>query len=182
MEPQSVIDSKAFEILVRLHHRRMRAYALAMVRKAEEAEDIVQDAFVTAYQNLAKFDTKRDFGMWLRGIIRNKYLERLRSQQHTTLDNSILEIIENNHREWDHALEESNHDALVALRQCIDRLGGASKRTVELYYLERFACQDVAAQLETSETAVKKRLQRAREDLGRCIRSRLGLENGQPVI
>jgi RNA polymerase sigma factor (sigma-70 family) len=128
MEAQSVIDSKAFEILVRLHHRRMRAYALAMVRRAEEAEDLVQDAFVTAYQNLAKFDTQRDFGMWLRGIIRNKYLERLRAQQHTTLDNSILEIIENSHREWDHALEESNQDALVALRQCIDRLGGASKR------------------------------------------------------
>ncbi|HYG78334.1 MAG TPA: sigma-70 family RNA polymerase sigma factor [Planctomycetota bacterium] len=167
------IDSKAFEILVRLHHRRMRAYALSLVEQPAEADDLVQDGFVTAYQNLAKFDPTRDFCAWLRGIIRMKYLERARVRRMTTLDESVLEAIEQHHCEWDFAVEDGRADALVALRDCITRLGAASRRAIELYYNEQQGCQAIAEYLGTNETVVKKRLQRAREDLAQCIRYKL---------
>ena len=52
-------DDRAFEILVREHHRRLLAYALAMVESRATAEDVVQDAFVTAYRKLRTFDAWR---------------------------------------------------------------------------------------------------------------------------
>lgn len=176
----SSIDSKAFEILVRLHHRRMRAFALSLVEQPQEADDLVQDAFVAAYQNLAKFDASRDFCAWLRGIIRMKYLERSRARRMTTLDNQILEALEQQHNEWDYAVEDGRADALVALRQCITRLGDAARRSIELYYNERQGCQAIATYLGTNEVVVKKRLQRAREDLAHCVRSKLQLDSMEP--
>jgi RNA polymerase sigma factor (sigma-70 family) len=167
------IDSKAFEILVRLHHRRMRAYALSLVEQPQEAEDLVQDAFVAAFQNLAKFDASRDFCAWLRGIIRMKYLERCRARRMATLDNQVLDALEQQHHDWDYAVEDGREDALVALRQCITRLSAAAQRSIELYYNERQGCQAIATYLGTNEVVVKKRLQRAREDLAYCVRHKL---------
>jgi len=167
------IDSKAFEILVRLHHRRMRAYALSLVEQPEEADDLVQDGFVTAYQNLAKFDATRDFCAWLRGIIRMKYMERARVRRMTTLDHTILESLEQQHSTWDSAVEDGRADALVALRQCMLRLGAAARRIIELFYNEEQGCQAIAEYLGTNDVVVKKRLQRAREDLAQCIRYKM---------
>jgi DNA-directed RNA polymerase specialized sigma24 family protein len=44
------VDAKAFEILVRLHHRRLLAYALALTAREDVAEDLVQDAFLVAHR------------------------------------------------------------------------------------------------------------------------------------
>ena len=73
------MDAGGFEELVRLHHRRLLAYALALTRSPHAAEDLVQDALLIAHRDLAKFDSTRDFGAWVRGIVRMKYLEWTRA-------------------------------------------------------------------------------------------------------
>lgn len=172
------VDSRAFEILVRQHHRRMLGYALALLRQEEAAEEMVQDAFVTAYRNLHKFDPARDFGAWVRGIIRMKHLEWLRRRRMGSLDEALLDSVDDRHAAWDRAVEEGREDALAALRQCLGRLGGLLRRAVDLFYMERQSCAAVADRLGTTEPAVKKRLQRAREMLSECVRQRTGAEEG----
>jgi len=71
----NALDPKGFEALVREHHRRLLAYALALTRRIDVSEDLVQDALLVTHRDLAKFDATRDFGAWARGILRMKYLE-----------------------------------------------------------------------------------------------------------
>ncbi len=174
------VDARAFEILVRIHHRRLLAYALALANRQEVAEDLVQDALLVAHRDLAKFDSSRDFGAWARGIVRMKYLEWARTSRVMHLDPSVLESMEAEHRAWDQALEEGRQDVLEAVRACLRLLSAHLGHTVELFYAEKRSCAEIAVRLGTTEVVVRKRLQRARESLADCVRRRQNGDGGQP--
>jgi len=178
-QPHNTADVKAFEILVRQYHRRLLAYATTLTRQEAGAEDLVQDAFVTAYQNLAKFDTSRDFGAWVRGIIKNKYYEWMRSRRESLLDEHILDAIDRQHQRWDRAIEKGSLNPLRALQYCITKLSAVLRQAVDLFYLKRQPCAAIATHLETSEASIKKRLQRARENLAKCVNHRLKISQDQ---
>lgn len=167
------VDAKAFEILVRLHHRRLLAYALALCSREDVAEDLVQDAFLVAHRDLAKFDPARDFAAWVRGIVRMKYLEWARAGRAAPLDPAALEALDERHQRWDRAAEEGRRDALDALRDCVGRLASHLGDAVALFYAEKRPCAEIAARLGVAEDVVRKRLQRAREALSDCLKGRL---------
>jgi RNA polymerase sigma-70 factor (ECF subfamily) len=170
---RTVVDAKAFEILVRLHHRRLLAFALALTGREDVSEDLVQEAFLIAHRDLAKFDPTRDFGAWVRGIVRMKFLEWTRATRTQTMDAALLESIEERHRAWDRAVDDGRADALSALRGCVGKLSEALSLAVRLFYTERRPCADIAGQSGVAEPVIRKRLQRARELLADCLRRTL---------
>lgn len=167
-----------FDDLVRVHHRRLLAYALALTRRPDVAEDLVQDALLLAHRDQSKFDPSRDFAAWVRGIVRMKYLEWARAHRFERLDGPLLDALEERHRAWDRAVEEGREDAVSALRDCLRRLGAPLGDAVALFYTDRQPCAAIAARLGTTEPVVRKRLQRAREALADCLRRRT--EEGTP--
>ena len=177
-EASKALEPKGFEALLRDHHRRLLAYALALTRRNDVAEDLTQDALLIAHRDLAKFDATRDFGAWVRGIIRMKYLEWTRSQRMERMSEAQIEAIDAEHRAWDRAAAESRTDALAALRLCREELGGHVLETLNLFYQDQRSCADIAARLKITELVVRKRLQRARDVLGDCLKKRLGAAHG----
>lgn len=175
---QPRMDAGGFETHVRLHHRRLLAYALALTRRLDAAEDLVQDALLVAHRNLARFDAARDFGAWVRGIVRMKYLEWTRSHRTEQLDDAVLDAIDHQHQTWDRAAEEGREDAATAVRDCIRKLAPHLGETLQLFYRAEESCTDIAARLGITEVVVRKRLQRARESLAECLRRRLGWHGG----
>ncbi len=161
--------SKAFEILVRQHHRRLLAYAFSITGGNDAARDLVQDAFVIAWTNLEKFDVTRDFGSWMRGIVRNKVREWARAQKLVGMDEEMLEAIEAQHRSWDQQESETGTDLFAVLHRCIRKLPELMGKAVDLFYLQKLSGVEVAKRLDADEAAIRKRLQRARAQLGKCI-------------
>jgi RNA polymerase sigma-70 factor (ECF subfamily) len=174
--PAAAVDARAFEILVRLHHRRLLAYGLALTQRADAAEDLVQEALLVAHRDLSKFDPSRDFAAWVRGILRMKYLEWARRQRMQALDPSVLESVEAEHRAWDRAVEEGREDVIAAVRECLRLLGGHAGEAIQMFYGEKRPCTEIAVRMGTTEVVIRKRLQRARESLADCIRRRAGEE------
>lgn len=167
-------DHKAFEILVRQSHRRLLAYASALTSDPAAAEDLVQEAFITAYRKLASFDPARDFGAWMRGIIFNKYREWARKRQEPALGEEVLAAIGDQYQSWDRAEEEGRGDALEALQNCLTRLQEGLRGIVERFYFKGETCPAIAAATGDAEPAVRKRLERARRLLADCVARRLG--------
>ena len=159
----------AFEILVRQHHRRLLAYAISITGDPDVAPDIVQDAFVVAYENLEKFDAAKDFGAWMRGIVRNKSREWNRSRKLVTMDEEMLEVLEQKHRVWDNQEAESGIRIFSALQECLTKLPQVMGQAINLFYFQQLSGADIADRLGVGEAAVRKRLQRARTQLGECI-------------
>ena len=172
------MDAEGFEAQVRLHHRRLLAYALALTRRLDAAEDLVQDALLVAHRTLARFDPSRDFAAWVRGIVRMKYLEWTRAHRTEQLDAAVLDAIEHQHQAWDRSAEEGGEDSAAAMRDCLRQLGPHLTETLDLFYRAQEPCTAIAERLGTTEVVVRKRLQRARETLAECIRRKLAFLGG----
>ncbi len=175
-EAPGLAGPELFEILVREHETRLRAFVGAMVRDPGGAEDIVQEAFVVAWRNLHRYDRSLAFGPWLRGIAR-----RLIMAHHRKLGRSKLEFVEEevvNHLGILHELLESNagdtlDEQLISLRACFEHLPEHQQRVLRLHYADDQPCQEISEHTGRSREAVKKTLQRARAWLGQCIEQRL---------
>lgn len=167
------LGGAAFEACVRAQHRRFLAYALALTRRHDTAEDLVQDALLIAHRDLARYDASRDFGAWVRGIVRMKYLEWTRVHRMERIGADVLDAIERQHQTWDRAAEGGREDAVTAVRDCLRKLAPHVGETLELFYRDDETCAAIAEKLGTTEAVVRKRLQRARECLADCIKRRL---------
>ena len=171
MTDKSIHDSKIFEVLVREHHRRLLAYAQSLVKNNSTAEDLVQEALITAYKKIDTFDAKASFPAWVRGIIRYKYLEYSRSHREIALEEQLLDTLDSTHAEWDKSAEKQN--LFAALSACLSQLPEALHSVVYMFYMKKLPGHEVALCLKSNEQTVRKRLQRARQQLGRCIRLNL---------
>ncbi|RBL80186.1 RNA polymerase subunit sigma-70, partial [Streptomyces cavourensis] len=74
-------DEEAFEVLVRRHSPAMLQLAMRLLGDRADAEDAVQDAFVSAWRKLPEFRRDAAFSTWLHRIVTNRCLNRLRSRR-----------------------------------------------------------------------------------------------------
>ncbi|MBZ5725021.1 MAG: sigma-70 family RNA polymerase sigma factor, partial [Acidobacteriia bacterium] len=74
-------DSDAFRVLVERHGRSLFRLAFRMTGNEQDAEDVVQESFLRAYKQLAKFDDRASFGTWLYRIAANCSLDLMRARR-----------------------------------------------------------------------------------------------------
>jgi len=96
-------NEAAFEVLVRRYRALMRAFALRTLGSNAEADDVVQDAFIVAWEKLTLLKDGEQVKAWLMRIVLNKSIDRLRKRHSTvamldvdtpaTVDNSPFEVV-----------------------------------------------------------------------------------------
>jgi len=170
MTQKAKVDRKSFSILVKEHHRSLLAYATALTKESHTSRDLVQDAFVVAWNNLDTFDVTRDFGSWMRGIVRNKWRESLRkSSRQIALDEETLESLEADAREWDVLPDQGG--VFSKLEGCLKKLPDTLSEAVKAFYYEGHSGDEAAAALDLQSATLRKRLERARSGLRECLQS-----------
>ena len=75
-------DSEAFRALVERHSRAVYRLAYRMTGSAHDAEDVVQETFLKAYRQLARFESRANFGTWLHRIAVNCAIDLIRARAH----------------------------------------------------------------------------------------------------
>jgi len=164
-------DAAAFTTLVRQYDRNIYRLALNITGNREDAEDVLQEAFLKAYSNLDRFEGNSRFYTWLVRIAVNEALMKLRKRR-SGREVSLDEPVEGNDNDalpreieaWD-----DNPEQRFAKSQLQDILTGAVNslaphfRTVfVLRDVEDFSTEETAEMLGLSVPAVKSRLLRAR--------------------
>ncbi|MEM9284222.1 MAG: RNA polymerase sigma factor [Verrucomicrobiota bacterium] len=176
LNPRSDDD---FAKLVKLHHRDLLVYARALTKDPVPASDIVQEAFIAAYEKVHTFDVTRDFAAWMRGIVRNKWHEWLRKNHRYLLDEENLARIDADVAAWQQKRAQGSSTLLEALELCLQRLPEGLAAAVHASYYEGRSSDEAAASLGLSAAAVRKRLQRARELLKECLNHKLEQAPGE---
>jgi RNA polymerase sigma-70 factor (ECF subfamily) len=173
-------DECAFEDLIRKFGSRLLAVARRFVRNDEDAQDIVQSAYLSAFRALDQFEGNCQLSTWLHRIVVNTALMKLRSKRRKP-EESIEDLLpafqEDGHHveqfaDWtmpaDQLIERNETRAFV--RACIDRLPENYRTVLLLRDIEERSTQDVADALSMTSTAVKVRLHRARQALSTLLR------------
>lgn len=158
-------DMAAFEQLYRKHVGRVHAVCLRLAGNRTLAEECTQDAFVRAWESLAKFRGDSSFGTWVHRIAVNTVLERHRTQLRqaawvTTKSDEILEAV---------PAEESEPGHGIDLEQCIAELPAAARMVFVLFDVEGRTHEEIAEMTGLAVGTSKAHLHRAR----RMLRARL---------
>jgi len=171
-----------FAVLLREHEPGLLAFVRACVYHPGDADDLVQDTFLAAWQQLHEYDLDRPFAGWLRGIAKHKVIDYFRACQtgrrrvHSLPPEAVAAVADELERLNRPPRGEVYRDCFAALRTCLEALPERDREVVERAYRQRQNCTTIADQLGHTADAVRKRLQRARAALRDCILSKLQME------
>jgi RNA polymerase sigma-70 factor, ECF subfamily len=172
-------ETGLYEMLMRRYNQRLFRVIRSVVTNDTEAEDILQEAWVRAYEHLDQFEGRSSFSTWVTRIAFYEALARTRkSKRSTPLENPQGEIMpEVNHRQTTSETPETQAmrgQLGKVLQAAVDALPETYRSVFVLREVEQLSTSETAECLELSEEAVKTRLHRSRAMLRRELENRIG--------
>lgn len=168
-------DDVAFETLVRLHGGRMLAVARRLLADDGDAQDAVQEAFLSAFKSLATFDGRAQIGTWLHRITVNAALMKLHTRKRhpeSSIEDLLPTFKADGHQDaptgrWTESAGSvaEQSETRILIRQQIEKLPESYRTVLLLRDIEEFDTETVAQMLDLSISTVKVRLHRARQAL-----------------
>ena len=171
-----------FEILMRRYNQRLFRVTRSIVTNDLEAEDIIQDAYVRAYEHLSQFEGRARFSTWLTKIAIYEAYARVRRVDYQKVDSiSALEGQGMSFTANDRDPEQQIYDGelKMVLEKAFDKLPDDYRSVLMLREVEGLSTADTAECLEISEENVKTRLHRGRALLRREIYALVGTNGNQ---
>src|SRR5437667_8841752 len=156
-------DLDAFADVTRRFQHMAFGYALSFVRDFQEAEDVVQEAFVAAWYALPTLAEPAAFAAWLRSIVRHQAHRVLRRKQLEVVPLTALDAVPADVVRADHRFERDQQIAFVF--SAIADLPRPLLEVVVLFYVHDCSQQDIATFLGLPVTTVNNRLHAARAQL-----------------
>lgn len=174
-------ETGMFEIVMRRHNQRLYRVARSILRNDGEAEDVMQDAYVRAYEHLEQFAGRAKFSTWLTRIAVHEALAR----QHR--NNRYEELDPMSEREGDPMdrfasltpnpeQQASNSEIRRLLEEAVEKLPDSYRTVFMLRDVEDMNTSEAAYALDITEENVKVRLHRARALLRKNLYARAGME------
>ena len=167
-----------FEVLMRRHNERIYRAARAIVRDEDEAEDVMQQAYVNAYAHLRQFDGRAKFSTWLTRIAVNEAIARARRrgryEPFDEHDTSHFDAVFPMRSTPDPEKATFSGELRGILEDAVDGLPDGQREVFMLRQVEGLSTTETAGCLGVSEDVVKTRLTRARAALRENLLARIG--------
>jgi RNA polymerase sigma-70 factor (ECF subfamily) len=168
-------DDDAYEACVRTYCSRLLLVARRILRNEEDANDAVQDAFVSAFKGISQFKGQAQLGTWLHRIVVNAALGRLRKlQRHPegSIEDLLPHFGDGEHQSdppvpWQAppATIMQNRETRDLVQHCISQLPENYRIVLLFRDIEGMTTEETAEIIGTSTAVVKTRLHRARQAL-----------------
>ena len=174
-------DIAAFEELVTRYRSKVYGLAVRMMKDPSDAEEVLQESFLSAWQNLPNFRGESAFGSWLYRICANFCLMRLRRKKVETTEaegqlpeprfDSEGTLLGHPSYDWTRGTEEKalDNELRVAIERATNALPDEHRTVFLLKDIEGLSYEEIAETLRTTVPAVKSRLHRARLALRETI-------------
>lgn len=164
-------DQDAYKELMDKYQKPLYYHVLKMVKNHEQVEDLVQEAFMKAFNNLNSYNTNYAFSTWLYRITTNHTIDYLRKKKlkTTSMDQPVktrdgeMEIQISNDAETDRDIIRKERKEII--HNAIDDLPKKYRRVIEMRHLQELSYQEIADQLDLPLGTIKAHIFRARETL-----------------
>jgi RNA polymerase sigma-70 factor (ECF subfamily) len=169
-------DTEALEILMERHAARVYRVAFGITRNDADAEEVVQDVFLSLFEKIAAFEERAALGTWLYRVATNTALLRRRGKRlelEVSLEDQLPTFREDGHRagersfllaDWSASAEDGllSDETQALVRRAIDILPPHYRAVVMLRDVEERSNEETAEMLGEAVSSVKSRLHRAR--------------------
>jgi len=160
----------AFGVLMSRYQPKLLRYGRKFLSENAPIEDVVQEVFIKAYQNIQSFDVSRSFSPWIYRIAHNMFANTLRYNSRHPLAFVDLDMFGAHMAyEIDPGAEEEREETRTLVSAGIESLSPLYQEVLILYYLEELSYQDIAEVLRVPVGTVGIRLHRAREALKKYV-------------
>ena len=164
-------DMVAFEKLYRMTNQRVYFICLNFLKNEQDAEDAVQDTYLTAFKNIRQLSEPQKFRSWVERIAVNRCKDIIKKSQPVPMEDDILN--ETLLAEDEFAIPEKYIVDKEKRRILMDimrtKLTDLQYQAILLYYFNNLSIAEIAEIMECSEGAVKNRLSKARAAIKRAI-------------
>jgi len=153
-------DRAAYEQLYRLYCKAMYNICYRITNNEDDAEDVLQDAFVSAFTNLNSYNRDATFGAWLKRIVVNKAINHIKKK---SLE---FEPLDKADRVFEDEIEIEDKSYKVAeIRKAINMLPDGYRAVFSLYLLEGYDHSEISNILGISESTSKSQYNRSKKKL-----------------
>jgi len=154
-------DREAHYRIYKLYARSMYNVSFRITGREEDAEDALQEAFISAFNNLQSYRADATFGAWLKRIVVNKSINLLKKRKHELISEE---------EQWDIPEEEVQEEyreelTVDRVKKAIEELPDGYRTVLSLYLLEGYDHQEIAGIMGISESTSKSQLNRAKTKL-----------------
>lgn len=159
--------------------RRLYAYILAFVPSRQDADDILQETNSVLLRKVSEYQPGSDFWLWSSKVAYFEVLSfRKRRQRHQTVLNVEDSVLQRMSVEATEAFADVD-ERLIALRQCLEKIAPPNRELIRFRYQQDLSAEQIAAKVGRTPLAVRQVLFRIRDELSKCIVSRMSAEGLQ---
>lgn len=171
-------DAKAFERLFALVQARVFRFILRMVRNQAVAEEILNEVFLSIWQNAHRYEGRSQPTTWMLSIAHNKTVSALRKKTEVlgVTDEIAKNLVD---AEDTPDIATQKHDKSAKIRACMMELSPDHRAILDLVYYQEQSVAEVAEVLDIPENTVKTRMFYARKKLSELLAKR-GIDRGWP--
>lgn len=169
---RNVLDGKTeqFRTLADRHAPSTQQFVAHMVPSPEDAEEVTQDALVSAYQSLHRYDEERaSFRTWLLRIAYHTALKRLRKESRRQWIRREMEIEDLPDLDTDELLNDTNQERIALLRQAVSQLDSDDQLLLSLFYQDGLPLREIAYIVDSTDVYLRSRLQWLRKKIHQTI-------------
>jgi RNA polymerase sigma-70 factor (ECF subfamily) len=159
-------DEAAFAKLIEAEAPRLLRFCRLMLGSLEEAEDVVQDAFIRLWENAASWQAQAQVGAWLHTVCHNRAIDRLRRRR-AFVEESALDNVADASPSSESLL--ARRESIAAVRRAVAALPHRQRAAILLFHFQEFSQAEAAQVLDISEEAFESLLSRGRRRLRKAL-------------
>ncbi len=142
--------------LYKLYYKSMYSTSLRMVGNAEDAEDVMQEAFLSAFKKIDTYKGEVSFGAWLKKIVVNRSLDYLKKRK------VVFEEINERIIEEENPMMDTHEIDIAKIKKAINQLPEGYRVVLSLYLLEGYDHDEISEILGISNSSSRSQLLRAK--------------------
>ncbi|MFD0798413.1 RNA polymerase sigma factor [Maribacter chungangensis] len=156
-------DTNAFGYFIRTYQNKAFGLAIAIVKREEEAKDIVQDSFITAYSSLENFRNDSKFSTWFYRIVVNKALQFIKKEKRKDEVVEEYSILENEKTALNNAIRQlEKQDLKKLIKRVFEKIPAKEALVLQLYYIDEHSILEIKQITVFTKTNIKVLLHRGR--------------------
>lgn len=159
-------DKDVFVFFMRRYEAKLLRYGSKFLPRQEDIQDIVQDVFLSAYENIRSFDTDQKFSSWIYRIAHNAFVNALKKRVRNPLVFMEFDtLLPHAAYEDPDETERERADMRVLIDKGLEAISPKYREVLILHYLEELSYQEIADILRVPTSTIGVRLKRGKDAL-----------------